>query len=843
MLAAETIERRVELTHVPQGWYALGSVALLAILFYAIVFFYRRDGRSAASGRLRIGLAAIRCTVLALLAAVWLEPVLATYISRKIESITLLLVDGSASMSVHDRYPQPDDLRHAQRALQGITGVHPTELTRADLTRIALTRDGEAVLKRLAAANPVQICQFGDKLTPLARITADSLSASAGIPSRTDRSPSTQPSAGKSERESGGAGERAKTSTQPTGGDFFEIAEARAPVTDIGRAVRQAIESQSGAPIAAVVVISDGRFNQGEPAEVIARYARAKKTPIYAVGVGDPSPPRNVAVTSVEAPANVFVADPFKVIAHLQAQGLDDVPLTVQLTERTGTAAAGTVVETKTARVRPGGVIDPVVFNRQIGQASEVTLQVRVTPEPGESITTDNQKEVTVRALDAKMRVLLVSGGPTWEYRYLTHLLERDATVNVSCWLQSADEGAVRDGTTIIDHFPRTQEELFPYDCIILLDPQPGEIDPAWTSNIEALVGSYGGGLLYVAGRKNASRFAHDAGTRSLLDLLPVVIEPNESDLIINELGHFQTTAWPLTVPPEAAASPVLALSDTPGENAQIWARLPGVYWHYPVRREKPVATVLLRHSNPRMRNSYGGHVLLASQFFGSGRTAFLGFDTTWRWRRYGDAYFNRFWIQLLRHLVEGKLLSGQKRGLIQVEREGYSVGDAVVIEARLLDTKHLPMTAERVPATVRLEGKPDAPLNLTAQPNRPGWYRGQFTAADVGTHVVQIDLPGGEGAQSASLRAEIRVGRPDLEFRQPELDRASLEALATGSAGGKYLNIDELSQLPNLIPSKTTTLVVTGQPVTLWDRWWTFALLAGLLTTEWTLRKKARML
>ena len=198
------------------------------------------------------------------------------------------------------------------------------------------------------------------------------------------------------------------------------------------------------------------------------------------------------------------------------------------------------------------------------------------------------------------MRVLLVSGGPTWEYQYLTRLLERDATFNLSVWLQSADKDAVREGTTVIDHFPRTQEELFQYDCIILLDPQPADVDPAWTACVEQLVGNYGGGLLYVAGRINAPRFCHESGTRPLLDLLPVVIDPNESDLMLNELGHFQTTAWPFFVPSAVANNPVLALSDQPAENTQIWNNLPGVYWHYPVRREKPVATVLLRHSNPR---------------------------------------------------------------------------------------------------------------------------------------------------------------------------------------------------------------------------------------------------
>jgi len=61
------------------------------------------------------------------------------------------------------------------------------------------------------------------------------------------------------------------------------------------------MDSASGSPIAGIVVLSDGRFNQGEPPEIVAALARSRKVPIFTVGIGDPSPPRNVIVSSVEA--------------------------------------------------------------------------------------------------------------------------------------------------------------------------------------------------------------------------------------------------------------------------------------------------------------------------------------------------------------------------------------------------------------------------------------------------------------------------------------------------------------------------------------------------------------
>src|SRR5690606_5526323 len=133
---------------------------------------------------------------------------------------------------------------------------------------------------------------------------------------------------------------------------------------------------------------------------------------------------------------------------HLRAEGLDGTRLNVELLEQSGESAQPAVVDAKSVTIAPGGRIEPVAFERRIEEAREVRLTVRVAPQEAETLIDDNEQQTAVRALENKMRVLLVSGGPTWEYQYLARLLERDATFEVSVWLQSADEEAVRDGDT-----------------------------------------------------------------------------------------------------------------------------------------------------------------------------------------------------------------------------------------------------------------------------------------------------------------------------------------------------------------------------------------------------------
>ncbi len=809
LLADAAAERRLEFARLPSHWAALCSIVVLAAMLYAVIWFYRREARTGASLRARTAMAVVRCLILVILAAIWVQPIVATYLHRTINSYTLVLLDGSASMQLADRYHDPAAAARVQRFLasggEAAATSRPAGGQRRDeLQGLLLARGDGQWLKALATRNRVQLWQYGDEPARLG--TYD---RSAGeIPAATSR-PTMQPGA---------------------------------PVTDLGRCLRQAIEGLGTSPVAGVVVLGDGGLNYGESADTIARYARSRNVPVFAVGIGDPSPAQNVRVSEVVAPANAFVKDPFTITVHLTAQGLSGGTLPVELAEVSN--GGDRVVATETATVGPDARVEPVSFRRQVDDARTVTYVVRVPPLPAESVPDDNSRQVTVRILESRMRVLLIAGSPTWDYQFVERLLERDKSVDVSCWLQSADVDAVREGTTVITEFPHRPEQLFQYDVVVLFDPQPRDFDPAWGELAQGLVSNNGAGLLYAAGRKYTSRFMNDANCRGVVEMLPVTVDP-EAEIVLNQLGYFQAQPWPVTIPPAVLDHPVLAQADSPAATADVWKRLAGVYWHYPVRREKPLATALMRHSNPRMANAYGEHVLLATQFFGAGRTGFLAFDSTWRWRRYGEAYFNRFWIQLLRHLMEGKLLGGGRRGVLMTDRDSFSVGEPVPLGARLLNENHLPLEATEVGVTASSEDGTETAIPLQAEAGRPGWFRGRFIPSRVGRVQFRVNLPAAPGAPGEAITHSIQIVRPNLETLRPQMDREKLVSLAEQSAGGRYFDIDEADAIPDLIEDRNASLVITGTPILLADRyrWHLLAMLLGLLAIEWILRKQSRLL
>ena len=119
----------------------------------------------------------------------------------------------------------------------------------------------------------------------------------------------------------------------------------------------------------------------------------------------------------------------------------------------------------------------------------------------------------------------------------------------------------------------------------------------------------------------------------------------------------------------------------------------------------------------------------------------------------------------------------------------------------------------------------------------RDGTYQGRFTAERAGMWQVSVKLPGGISAQR-----ELIVTESDLEMRNTAMNRAGLQQFAAAS-GGKYFDIGEASKAAELIPDRSRTHVIRERPRMLWDNGYLFGGLILLVSLEWILRKKAKLL
>ncbi|MEX0587058.1 MAG: vWA domain-containing protein, partial [Pirellulales bacterium] len=304
--------------------------------------------------------------------------------------------------------------------------------------------------------------------------------------------------------------------------------EAVGPTTNYARAIRKALEAASAGPVAAVIVIGDGRNTAGgEDYLKAAAEANERNVPILTVGVGDPSKERRVDVAGVYANDRVWRGDEFEIRAVVKSKGYQGRAVDLTLHEKqVSESGDGKQIERKQGIVLPADDgQQTIVFKHLPEREGEFQYVVKVENVPDPELEGRREDFAPVTVLREQARVLLIAGSPTWEYRMVQTLLTRDKTIDLSCWLQSIKD-MPQEGDTKIDHMPSTKEELSAYDVLLLFDPDPSEFRAGglnrWDTVLREFV-SDGGGVLYMTGPKYAGQFLTDDHTEGISDLLPVM--------------------------------------------------------------------------------------------------------------------------------------------------------------------------------------------------------------------------------------------------------------------------------------------------------------------------------
>lgn len=799
-------------THPPVSWQVVLLLAALAGLLFVIGWFYRRE-MATCPRRVRILLAVLRGLVMLAVALIFLGPALGVSVRQTVEPSVLVLLDESLSMTVRDRYRD----KEALAALASFTKRTEADIRRNPPSREALMnellqRDDGAFLRGLAAKGRVQVLSFAENTR---------LRTALGV-----RTPEALPGAGDLEQ-----------------GGMVPPVEARGLGTNLGRALREAIQSVAGNRVAAIVLVSDGCDTVAEdPREMASRVGR-QGIPLFTVPVGDPAVVCNVRVSEMWAPESVPRKDAFTIQAQVQVRNVDAAQVVVELRQSPGEAPEsdpGTVVASQA--IESSQTTYSVTFSHKPEQAGRFRYTVAVPVLPEEVVDTDNRRSARVQVLDQKLRVLLVSGGPSWDYRLVRTLLSRDATVDVSCWLQSLRATLRQDGTTPLDHLPATPAELFGYDAVLLMDPNPEIFTEPWLGLLRDYVGTHGGGLLWMAGTTYTAQALSLAQGGVLREMLPVRWQNAAAMAYPAGQRNAGSREWPLRVRGAGADHPMLSLTTEPRRNIDLWENMPGVFWYYPVSGALPGAQVLIELATPGPKSGEAGMPLLVEGQFGAGRVIWAGFAETWRWRRTGEEQFNRFWIQGVRELAAGRLLRGKSHGQISTERDCYSMGETVRVTGRLFDAVYRPLVAPFVKVrVVSGDGAPGQEIELPAMAGREGVYGGSFTARALGPHEIQMATAEIPGAAAERLTCSFLVELPNVEFADPQLNRGLLQLLAATS-GGACLNLDRLADLPSRIPDCRESLVTQSKPVELWDTSRVLWLLVILLGIEWAIRKRCHL-
>lgn len=793
-------ELRLELSSFPSGGMGFLVILALVALLAMVVLAYRRDAHRLTVGR-RALLASLRGLAILTAFALLLEPNLVS-VKRDIRpGTTIVLVDVSQSMTHEDPYRRAEDLAKAWRDV-GVAQPHATP--RIDMVEHLLRRDDYALLLDLAKDNDVHVYGFHSGLEPLGTLDYDGL----------------QPGV--------------ETDAEP-----FALADlaATGKFTNLGAAVRSALERHRDSTIAGLAILTDGRRNLGARGAEIARLIEQRKVErTIVLSIGDPTATQTVRLSRIDAPEKVFQKDPFTIRANVESQGYDRISVRVHL-KRTLDGGSAETVASETVELGAGRPERLVEFSGQRSREPGVfTYIVEVEPPEFEPPSPERHlQRKQIEVLGEQTRVLLISGGPSHEYRFVRTQLIRDNSVNLSAWLQSADADFPQDGNVVIDELPTEREKLDEFDVFIFLDPNQAKLTEEFCQLVAKQVEENGAGLWWVCGEiYTLDALRPTATTKPLTDILPVVPDVERADQRFG-LGRARKTALRYQLTPAGELHKVSRILERRADSKQLWGALPGFYVAYPVERVKPAAVVIAEYTDPRYQQ-FGTIPLIATQYYGAGRVLYTGTDDTYRWRSiYIDAH-NRFWIEGIRHLFEGRLTAGNARLRLTVGEEKLELGSPQHVVADVKTEAFAPLVTAGFDLQLELEDGTSERLPLAPVEGVPGQYEARFWPTGTGFYRLRPTESVGRDVQ-----ASFQVVRAEIEKEGPA-NVAELGALATATGALLCADATEFVRATESIVSMSVTDTFLSQHA-IWDSWVTVILLLSLLSAEWWLRKRSNLL
>lgn len=598
-------------------------------------------------------------------------------------------------------------------------------------------------------------------------------------------------------------------------------------VTDLGAALSKIGQIQLDPPLRGVILMGDGtqtRIPAPIDPSVVARQMAQLDQPVLMVGIGprgEKSQIKDVAIEGVPEQFTAFVKKELKVPLVISAQGVQGIPIKIELTLRASGKPDQTVGSREVIATKPSEKL-PLEFTIVLPDQGEYLLEANATVAAREESKANNQTLSFVTVREGGVRILYLAGQPLPEQKFLRRSLEesQDFATEFQLWPERERK-----------RWPMDLEiRLDPFDVLVIDDLAAEALSDSAAREIVARV-RRGAGILFMGGYRSFD--AGGYGRSPLAPLFPFELanKPHVWDAPIDrELQILGDIPLRPTRP-----HPITTLAPEP-DNTRVWDTLKPLQGmnRFGELSRNPGVQVLLE--GPQREPA------LVTGEFGRGRVLAFAGDSTWRWYLAGQSKAHRqFWRQAVLWLVRRDALSEGFR--LELERRRLQLDETPVLAVEWFggsDGKPMP---EQVEIELFREGVRLSNVSSTAS----GENRRQATLLGLDTPGLYRAALTAQGADGKTYQAETAfiVRDESRELMQPAADWQMMNNIvaANQAAGGQLVLPEEIGvALDWLRQRQQATQVFTVEKRRLgdgtWDAWLVLVLFCALMSAEWGLRK-----
>ncbi|MFC4310122.1 hypothetical protein ACFPN2_13610 [Steroidobacter flavus] len=585
--------------------------------------------------------------------------------------------------------------------------------------------------------------------------------------------------------------------------------------TRIGDALHQVLQSAGSAPLAGVILFSDGAENGDTLSEERLAEIASYGVPVHTVGLGPERVTDDLELERVEVASSAPAGSTIDAQIGIRHNGASQARLRVY--DRDNLVAARDV------KLRTDAATTQVSLDLPAGQAGTHELRFVLDPLEGERNVINNSRTRVVNVPATRRGILYVEGEPRWEYKFLRRSVDHDRALRVASIVRTTTNKHYRQGVNtpdeLVDGFPSDPAELFGYDAVIIGSYEAAGLRAEQHRLLKEFVDKRGGTVLMLAGRYGLS--AGGWQNAALAQTLPIQLTGKQPSQFVQRPGQAVLTLY-------GAESSIPRLDIDPRKNLDRWKKLPPLADYQSLGRLKPGAIVLLEANGEQGRSP-----LLIWQHYGRGATYVLATASTMRWQMRmpsEDQSHEIFWRQLL-HAISS---TAPARVTVNGERNVYEDERTVRLEAEVHDERFEPISD----ATVELQVAPerDTPFKQLMQPSgqNDGRYTASIDAASAGLYRIEMTARSGDKEVGSAVTHVLRNDGVAEHFATYQ-HRDLLERIANVT-GGRYWPLRELAALSQAIPYSKAG-IVERQTLDLWNLPIVFLVLLALKLGEWLLR------
>ena len=182
------------------------------------------------------------------------------------------------------------------------------------------------------------------------------------------------------------------------------------------------------------------------------------------IGLGDPERYRDIQIAAVEAPNFAFLHSSVDIEVTVKSWGYKGQVIPLVLKQE------GRILSTSSLVLDADRSTRRATFTMSPKEVGRYRLSVETPVQVGEVLRTNNQRDFQLQVRRDKIRVLVVSGRPSWNYRFLRRALKSDPSVDLISFI------ILRTPTDIVN-VPDDQLSLIPFPTNRLFTEELGNFD------------------------------------------------------------------------------------------------------------------------------------------------------------------------------------------------------------------------------------------------------------------------------------------------------------------------------------------------------------------------------